>query len=124
MKHRKQKEAAAMDDLIDEDPPADSDDPAVDAQRGTIPSYPIPKPPLMGAVPPNESTLQMGEIDPKVVSSNIILNPLDVASQLLAERDALLARVAAIEALLGFVATEADLNVRVAALERFVGIKP
>jgi hypothetical protein len=78
----------------------------------------------MGAVPPNESALQMGEIDQKVVSANIILNPLDVASQLLAERDALLARVAAIEALLGFVATEADLNVRVAALERFVGIKP
>jgi hypothetical protein len=117
--------AMADEELIDEDPPVDSDDPAVDAQRGTIPSYPIPKPPLMGAVPPNESTLQMGEIDQKVVSTSFILNPLRrLAPQLLAERDALLARVAAIEALLGFVATEADLNVRVAALERFVGIKP
>jgi hypothetical protein len=112
-----------IDDLIDEDPPADSDDPAIDAQRGTIPSYPIPKPPVMGAVPRNESPLQMGEIDQKVVQSNILLNPLDsVLQELEAERAALLQRVAAIESLLGFVATAADLSVRVAAIERFVGI--
>ena len=113
-----------MDDLIDEDPPqTDSDDPAVDAQRGTIPSYPIPQPPVMGNVPRNESRLQMGEIDPKVVTSALIVQPQDsLVAQLQAERDALLQRVAAIESLLGFVATAADLSVRVAALERFVGI--
>lgn len=115
----------ADEELIDEDPPEDSDDPAVDARRGTIPSYPIPQPPVMGSVPRNESALQMGEIDPKVVSANLIAQPQGtLVEQLQAERAALLDRVAAIEALLGFVATAADLSVRVAALERFVGIHP
>lgn len=112
-------------ELIDEDPPQsnDSDDPAVDAQRGNIPSYPIPQPPVMGAVPRNESRLQMGEIDPKVVQANLLAQPQDaLVAQLKAQRDELLARVADIEALLGFVATASDLSVRVAALERFVGI--
>lgn len=114
----------ADEELIDEDPPADND-PAEDGRRGTIPSYPIPQPPVMGNVPRNESALQMGEIDPKVVASSLLLNPLDAAiAELQAQRDALLARVAAIEALLGFVASAADLSVRVAALERFVGIHP
>jgi hypothetical protein len=40
------------------------------------------------------------------------------------QRAALLQRVAEIETLLGFVSTSDDLSVRVAALERFVGLKP
>lgn len=48
--------------------------------------------------------------------------PLQVRALQL-RRTALLQRVAEIETLLGFVATSEDLSVRVAAIERFVGIK-
>lgn len=48
--------------------------------------------------------------------------PLQVRALQL-RRTALLERVAEIETLLGFVAASADLSVRVAAIERFVGIK-
>jgi hypothetical protein len=79
----------------------------------------------MGGVEQTQSELQMGEIDPKVVTSNLLLNPLGtLAGELEAQRAALLERVAAIESLLGFIASSAELSVRVAALERFVGIKP
>jgi hypothetical protein len=114
----------ADEELIDEDPP-DSDDPSEDARRGTIPSYPIPQPPPMGGVVRVPSDLQMGEVDPKVVASSILLNPLGtLAGELEAQRAALLERVAAIESLLGFITSSAELSVRVAALERFVGIHP
>lgn len=113
----------ADEELIDEDPP--SDDPSEDARRGNIPSYPIPKPPPMGGVVGVPSDLQMGEVDPKVVASSILLNPLGtLAGELEAQRAVLLERVAAIESLLGFIASSAELSVRVAALERFVGIHP
>lgn len=47
-----------------------------------------------------------------------------VQSFLVAQRTALMQRVAEIETLLGFVATSDELSVRVAALERFVGLQP
>ena len=110
-----------MSDEIDEDPP--DDDVVIEPDRAPAPpSYPIPQPPNMGRVPATESTLEMGEIDPKVVVSTLIAQPQDIVSLLIKERDELTLRIAAIETLLGFVASSDDLSVRVAKLERFVGI--
>jgi hypothetical protein len=63
--------------------------------------------------------------DPKADKSTT-LEVLGTAAQmqaaLVSERAALVARIETIESLLGFVAASDDLNVRVAKLEKFVGV--
>jgi hypothetical protein len=112
-------------DLIDEDPP--TDDPDAEGKRGDIPSYPIPKPPTMGGVVPTVVAKPMGNIEARIAFTAPAGAPSAADLALLtdaleAEREALTLRVAAIEALLGFVAVSSELSVRVANLERFVGI--
>lgn len=62
-------------------------------------------------------------IDEDPPQGNALPMPLQVLA-LEAQRASLLVRVAEIETLLGFVATSSELTVRVAALERFVGLQP
>jgi hypothetical protein len=112
-------------DLIDEDPPdvdPPTDDPDAEGKRGDIPSYPIPKPPTMGGVVPTVVAKPMGNIEARIAFTAPAGAPSAADLALLtdaleAEREALTLRVAA-----GFVAVSSELSVRVANLERFVGI--
>jgi hypothetical protein len=119
-------------DLIDEDPPdvdvdPPTDDADVEGKRGDIPSYPIQKPPNMGGVVPTVVAKPMGNIEARIAFTAPAGAPSAADLALLtdaleSEREALTQRVAAIEALLGFVAVSAELSVRVANIERFVGV--
>jgi hypothetical protein len=64
--------------------------------------------------------------DPKADKSSTLDEVLGTAAQmhaaLVSERATLVARIETIESLLGFVAASDDLNVRVAKLEKFVGV--
>ena len=111
-----------MSDLIDEDPP-DVEPSDVEPQR--VPVYAPPGAPPMGSVARAAPGLSMGEIDPKIVFSGapLTVTPSELVQLLQQDRAALHARIADIDSLLGFVSTSEDLSVRVAAIERFVGIK-
>lgn len=113
-------------DPIDE-PPADLPPADVDALRGPPPAYLPPKPPVMGPVTDLDTAQPMGMIDPKVVlPSGLSAQPSaieELKAHFAAQLDDLHAQVAEIETLLGFVTNAGDLSVRVAAIERFVGIK-
>ena len=114
LKRKRDREMEANDaELIDEDPPVELEPP--------------PPPPTMGDVQQPGMAAEQGIVAPLVTPP-----PLPVAvevppeSVLLAElgkqRDALMARVQTIESMLGFVAGAEDLAVRVAKIERFLGI--
>lgn len=116
LKRKREREMEANEaELIDEDPPAELEPP--------------PPPPtiVMGDVQQFGMGAEQGIVEPTITPP-----PLPAAvevppeSALLAElakqRDALLARVQAIETMLGFVAGAEDLAVRVAKIERFLGI--
>lgn len=75
----------------------------------------MPDDDLIDEDPPQGSALPL--------ALQVLALPLQVLA-LEAQRASMLARVAEIETLLGFVATSSDLSVRVAALERFVGLQP
>lgn len=110
-------------ELIDEDPPAELAD---------VPVYGAPPAQILGEVEPTETPPELGSIPSTVTfTADAIPRPpfgegppqIDAVKEYFTkQRDELVGRIAQIESLLGFVDVADDLAVRVAKLERFVGI--
>ncbi|HKW09196.1 MAG TPA: hypothetical protein VJO33_02385 [Gemmatimonadaceae bacterium] len=116
----------------------------MDEQQEDVPSYPKPEAQTMGEVDPPATPPELGGgVEPKVVAKvgtiedalqprqppevQPVPTPPDIAAlraYFMELRAALMTQVAAIEELLGFIDVGDDLAVRVAKLEKFVGLKP
>lgn len=116
-------------ELIDEDPPQDV---IAEAEAEVVQDVPnigpvSPPPPLppIGSVTQGDIPLvNMGAVSQNIVLPVTTLPPDDsqLVAELEARRAALTAQVEKIEAMIGFVASGAELAVRVAKIERFLGL--
>ena len=130
-KRKRAKHVEPTQDVIDVDADvpaelAELEQPPTSTESADVPVYKPPPPQVMGDVQQYGMGAEQGIVPPafygKYRPPLPVLDDAKLLAELKKRRDELTARVDAIEDLLGFVESAGDLAVRVAKLERFLGL--